>query len=149
MKNVGRNRPPMDGLHTFEEKVDLKTWLGNIGLDDVQFEKKMMNAKTDYSRNMRWPYEKDNYENFVSENPVCKKIGFKSRKLGVETCGQVLNESLLKANYPNVYKHQGELPLKSMAPHVFALAPGGEHKDFTRIMRDKVRVKRPPYGNGY
>ena len=54
MKNVGRNRPPMDGLHTFEEKVDLKTWLGEIGLDEFQFERKMMNARTDYSANMRW-----------------------------------------------------------------------------------------------
>lgn len=135
MQNIGRVRPPQEGLGTFQQKFTLQELLDKRGGKLPE----SSNARTDYSRNFRVPYllpETEHIRKYRGKipNPAVKKV----------TLGSYLpmDDSHLMSRYPGCYVHQHKFPLPSMTPRVFPET----HVNHTVLFKDKVRIRKPKYG---
>eukprot|EP00392_Amoebophrya_sp_AT5.2_P014413 g14562.t1 len=162
MKNIGRFRPPQNGIRTLGQKLTLDNLIEkNGGIPE------MAKEKTDYKRNFRFPFDTRSEISVELQNPITKtKSGEafssirqvrdketgkileklvepnakKTKKIDIDTVS-CLEKSHLKGGekYAGWYGHQFLHPMPSMAPRVFE----DKHVGFDKLFKHRANVRRP------
>lgn len=128
MKNIGRYRPPQDGVRTLDRNFTLQQLIEkNGGIPE------MCKAATDYSRNFRFPYDNRSGVSVDLENPATKKKPIELADT------HPLGPSHLKSEYPRNFTSHFLYPLPSIAPRVFP----ERHVPFMKLFKEKSQIKKP------
>eukprot|EP00392_Amoebophrya_sp_AT5.2_P007759 g7774.t1 len=133
MRDVALGRPPQDGVRTLDENYDLDYFRRQNG-GDLPEQGEVGNA-TDYKRNMKF------YWDTRSTNSEARAPERRKRKICLSK-RDAFGASFSKAAYPRCYVQMEQDPLPSAAPRVFPR----KHVPFEALFKNRVHIKRPPYG---
>ncbi|CAD7963719.1 unnamed protein product [Amoebophrya sp. A120] len=133
MKNIGRYRPPQNGVRTLGTTYSLDQLIEkNGGIPE------MAKEKTDYKRNFRFAHDTRSEISVDLANPVTKH-NKPDKKIDITTTSSLEKSHLKAGEEAHVYEHQFLYPMPSMAPRVFA----DKHVAFDKLFKHRVKIRRP------